>query len=482
MTSWFEKLNVILRNEKISEREFVPQQFYCNELFDLPPILTSLTSSALVFIDGVPKKSNGENSLEEDFHKALNTAGVFTEWIDVSKVLNIQPHDIHASHSYVSKIGEVIQAKPLSAVIVLGSGSLTDLVKHALHELQSSQKLISVPTAISVTAYTSSFAVLDWNGAKRTKPSKHIAATLWVKPFVANAPHRMSQAGYGDLIAPFLAYGDWALANILGLAPNYSLTAHRLLEPFFTGIHNCANNIGQSFFDSETTECLCASLAMAGIGMSAAGETAPFSGCEHAISHGLDFLRTTSCRPHVLHGEQVALSALVSSSLFDWFLQTPKPDTRRWRTDTSDELITVLTKQFNQAPLWGELEFSISPQDREISRRKIRDKIEAAKFEFIADYKKKALAWESLLPQRQNIAQHWEDVQKTVRELTLRNSQVEELLRKSKLPLCPEQTSPLTTSMEFRWATRFAPFVRSRVSIADMVFWMGEDPVLVAGL
>jgi glycerol dehydrogenase-like iron-containing ADH family enzyme len=216
--------------------------------------------------------------------------------------------------------------------------------------------------------------------------------------------------------------------------------------------------------------------------MSSAGETAPFSGCEHAISHGLDFLRTASHRPHVLHGEQVALSSLASSCLFDWFLETPQPDTRKWRTNTPDEFVTVLTTQFNQAPFWGEQEFSISFQESQKVRQEFLATIECAKLEFIADYKKKAAAWESLLPQRRNLAHNWKDVQKTIRDLTLRNSQVEDLLRKSRLPLCPEETSPRTTSSEFRWATRFAPFVRSRVSIADMVFWMGEDPALIAGL
>jgi glycerol-1-phosphate dehydrogenase [NAD(P)+] len=482
MTFWFEKLRTVLETEEISDPRLVPSQFSCNALSELPHILASFPAEVFVFWDGVPKKSSVDGCVEKDFQSALSAAGIHSEWVDASKVLSLPPQEIHASHKHVSKIWSVIQAKPKHAVIVLGSGSLTDLVKHALFEGHSSQKLISVPTAISVTAYTSAFAVLDWNGAKRTKPSRHIDSTLWIKPFVANAPHRMSQAGYGDLLAPFLAYGDWSLANTLGLAPSYSLKAYRLLEPFFAGIQQCAQNMKNGFFDDETTECLCASLAMAGIGMSVAGETAPFSGCEHAISHALDFLRTTSSRTPVLHGEQIALSSLVSSSLFDWFLTTPKPDVRKWRTHSPDELVNVLTAQLDLAPFWGEQEFFLPATAREKRLQEISASLELAKSEFVSDYKMKALAWENNLPHRKTLAHNWEDIQRTVRMLTMRSPQVEDLIRKAGLPLCPEETIPRTTPTEFRWATRFSPFVRSRFSIADMVFWMGEDPALIAGL
>ncbi len=489
MCHWFEKLDAIIEREGFVRTPFVPKQPYCCNENETIIALNTLFSehlkcakSALVFVDGVEKLASHKKTIDAVFREITSATGIETHWHNISSLLNVQPENLHASHKHVSKIREVLRNSQCGVAITLGSGTLTDLVKHALYEENSDKKLVSVPTAISVTAYTSAFSVLDWNGAKRTKPSRNVNAVLWVEPFVANAPHRMTQAGYGDLLAPFWAYGDWALANAFGLAPNYNIQSFRLLEPFFDGIKQCAHTVGTGTFNSETMECLCASLGMAGIGMSAAGETAPFSGCEHAVSHGLDFLRTTSGRTYVLHGEQVALASLTSAALFDWFLNTPRPDIRKWRTETPDEMINVLNVTFDAAPFWGEQEFLLSQIERNQKLAAIEPALSAARAEFIADYRKKAEIWHNLAGKRQQIAQQWYEIQNTVRNLTMRGDVLEALLKNARLPLSPEETFPKTTPMELRWAARFSPFVRSRASIADVVFWMGEDPVIISGL
>jgi glycerol-1-phosphate dehydrogenase [NAD(P)+] len=482
MTKEFEKLESTLGECGVLGKHFVPQQLFCKERSLLPQFLSTLGQQAVVFVDGVSKKCEGATEIDSVFREALCASGISFDWINTSEVLNVLPPNLQASCSHIATLREITRAHSAKTFVVLGSGTLTDLVKYALHEEQIYSKLVSIPTAISVTAYTSQFSILDWHGAKRTKLSRCPDTVIWVHPFVANAPHAMSKAGYGDLLAPFLAYGDWALAHALGFAPSYSDLAMRLLKPFLESIKKCSRNVGENLLDLKTTEILCASLGMAGIGMSAAGETAPFSGCEHAISHGLDFLRTVSHRPHVLHGEQVALACLASAALFDWFLATPKPDVRKWRTDTLEEYLEILRSQFEAAPYWGESEFTFTPQERRKKQQEIEDTLKKAELEFHSDYSKKATLWRAQISMRKALAENWESLQHTIATLTMRSSDLEKLMREACLPLSPEDTNPRTTPMEYRWAVRFAPFVRNRLSIADLAFWMGEDPAILAGL
>ena len=86
-----------------------------------------------------------------------------------------------------------------------------------------------VPTAASVTAFTSSLAVLLVDGVKRTRPSRFPDAVVCDLETLADAPPAMTRAGLGDCVARFISYGDWYLAHQLGLVDRYSETPLALM-------------------------------------------------------------------------------------------------------------------------------------------------------------------------------------------------------------------------------------------------------------
>ena len=259
-------------------------------------------------MDGFPKKcSEGPTAqIDKEFQALLIEAGIPFCWTDLSSELAIPPGELHASHACLEQIRSVVREGKEDAAIVLGSGSITDLVKHALHLEGRPIPFVSIPTALTVTAFTSAFAIIDFHGAKRTLQSRPVSAAFWVRPFLECAPASMSRAGYGDLLARFVAYGDWLLGHRLGVMERYDESAFRLMEPFAGGIREAADGFAGYPLPQEATACTAAALAMAGISMSTAGETTPLSGFEHVISHALDFLRLTAGRELVFHGEQVA--------------------------------------------------------------------------------------------------------------------------------------------------------------------------------
>ena len=341
---WFETLHRTLDRERIPQdpkkSPLVPVQYYAESLGEFRETLLRWFQASLpgnsrirVFVDGVAKKcSEGPTAqIDKAFRALLSEAGIPFRWTDLSAALSVSPGELHASHECLERIRSVVREGEEDAAIVLGSGSITDLVKHALHLEGRHIPFVSIPTALTVTAFTSAFAIIDFHGAKRTLQSRPVSAAFWVRPFLECAPASMSRAGYGDLLARFVAYGDWFLGHRLGVMERYDESAFRLMEPFAGGIREAADGFASYPLPQEATACTAAALAMAGISMSTAGETTPLSGFEHVISHGLDFLRLTAGRELVFHGEQVALGSLVSARTIDRLLGMENLQDIIWR-------------------------------------------------------------------------------------------------------------------------------------------------------
>jgi glycerol-1-phosphate dehydrogenase [NAD(P)+] len=479
MNRWFETLHHTLDGEKISEdpkkSPLVPLQVYADSLNELREAFSRWFQACRptggrirVFVDGVDKKCSAGPSAQIDgeFRTLLNEAGIPFRWTDLSAELAIPPGELHASHECLERIRGVVREGKEDAAIVLGSGSITDLVKHALHLEGRPIPFVSIPTALTVTAFTSAFAIIDFHGAKRTLQSRPVSAAFWVKPFLECAPPGMSRAGYGDLLARFVAYGDWFLGHRLGVMERYDESAFRLMEPFAGGIRASADGFADYPLPQEATACTAAALAMAGISMSTAGETTPLSGFEHVISHALDFLRLTAGRDLVFHGEQVALGSLVSARTIDRLLAMDNLRRVAWRDEDVGQSLRVLEERMAAAPL---------PRGGE----PCRDKIDAARAEFSVEYRKKSERWASARPRIGSFVDAWGDIRLELARLTMRAGELEPLLKKSGLPCRPGETDPPTTEEEFRWAVAFSPFVRVRMNLSDLLFWMGREDLVV---
>ena len=470
MTTTFSLFYDTLQKEKSENNKYVPQQYYAKDhaqfnLQFLEYAKENNLSSCLVLTDGEFKKSDLESS--EDIQNVfLKNTSLKLEWINLSKECGVNPKDIHASEFFLKKLMSLLSEKTHTHYIALGSGTITDLLKHALFLLKKENiYFISIPTATTVTAFTSAFSVVDIDGAKRTRPSQNIHATFWIEPLLKAAPLSMLKAGFGDLLAFFVAYGDWYLGHELNLSDNYDEIAFRLMMPFkffLTGPE--LMKISPQNYLFEHMNLFSQTLAMAGVSMSICGQTAPLSGYEHVISHGLDFLKLNSNRELVLHGEQVALSTMASSTSFQWLINEAEFSEKNFRNLNEKEISLLLNKLFLKAPFMDNEE------------KNITHFVEL----FLPDYNQKNERWKNAQSLFPNFLKRWPEIKKHLSQLVLPPTNLEQILIKMELPYFPESTYPKTAALEFRWAVRFAPFVRSRFCLADFIFWIGEDPCAIA--
>jgi glycerol-1-phosphate dehydrogenase [NAD(P)+] len=271
-------------------------------------------------------------------------------------------------------------------VVVVGSGSITDVVKYARH-LDAEARgqpvpMISFPTAASVTAYTSALAVLKVDGAKRTLASQPPDAVICDLQTLRDAAPAMTVAGFGDVLARSVAYGDWYLAWQLGMDDGFSEIPGKLLAHAEQAMIDRAEAVAARKADG--VRAVMDALLLAGMAMSVVNQTAPVSGWEHVISHFLDMTADHDGRTPALHGGQVGVGTLVSAHAYE----------RVWATLDLDRLA---------AP--------VSARDIDADLQRIEgmfntfDPSGKMAVEVVRDYAKKARRWQDALAVRRAFAE-----------------------------------------------------------------------------
>ncbi len=296
-------------------------------------------------VEGVSRRAAGGTALLVMDHTPMTRAGqslkprltdMFARRLslDVRTLPNDPSLAFHPTLPWCERLAEELHE--IACVVALGSGSICDVAKYArhLHEQASGRVLpfVCIPTAASVTAYTSALSVITVDGAKRTLPSRPPEAIYADLPTLAEAPTAMTAAGFADVLARSVAYGDWFLAHQLGMDDYFSLVPTRVLEPAETRMIALAEQVHRRELDG--IRALTEALMLAGMSMSLVNQTAPISGWEHVISHHLDTTADRDGRDHALHGAQVAVGTQAAARAYEQLL--PQLDRGMLVRDLSD--------------------------------------------------------------------------------------------------------------------------------------------------
>ena len=362
---------------------------------------------------------------------------------------------VHAEYEHVE--GILWGLEPGTALIALGSGTVTDIAKHAAylfdqqHPELPSMVYICIPTANSVTAYAANMAVLLKDGVKRTLPSRFPNAIISDLRILASAPKAMTLAGLGDCCARFVAYGDWYLASALGLVDFYSEVPLALLNNLDKILLEAASAIGQRSHKGEAI--LARALLLAGIAQSVVNMSAPISGTEHVISHVLDMIASHYHRGLALHGAQVGVATLTVARLYQNFLDTFNP--RAVRFDTCYPKPERMKAHIYQ--LFGEV-----------------DSTGAMAEECWRDYSKKLAQWQDNRVLFEQFCQSWNEIHREkLASLVCPPTIVQQILANASAPLIPQDLEPSINWEEYDFAVNNGHFIRSRFVLSDLLYFLG---------
>ncbi|HVB23447.1 MAG TPA: iron-containing alcohol dehydrogenase [Ktedonobacteraceae bacterium] len=411
-------------------------------------------SATIVLVMDTVAMRRGEQELKPFVQALLRDAGYTIEplWLEGD-----QYGLVHADFAQVQRVRTAL--RPGIALVALGSGTVTDIAKHAAylydqeHQAQQPMVYICCQTANSVTAFAANMAVLLKDGVKRTLPSRYPTAIISDLRVLASAPKAMTLAGLGDCCARFVAYGDWYLANALGLVEFYSEVPLALLANLEAILTAHAVAIGQRTYEGEAV--VARALLLAGIAQSIVNMSAPISGTEHVISHVLDMIADHYQHGLALHGAQVGVATLTTSHLYQHFLNTFDP--RTLNLDTCYPSDTAMQTHIQH------LFANIDPNGTMAQ-------------ECWSDYATKLTLWRQNRPHLAQFCARWQDEhQPKLASLVSSPDKVHAILAQAGAPLTPNDLKPPISQEEYNFAVRNGHFIRQRFVLGDLLYFLGWE-------
>jgi glycerol-1-phosphate dehydrogenase [NAD(P)+] len=419
-------------------------------IFTLPTVLEDIAAGAgrvILVQDKTPMDRGGED-LKPLVQRILGDAG----WQVRTVVLEPgEDGEAHADDHAVDQVRAALE--PGVPVVALGSGTVTDVAKHASHlfgqEQHAPVPLVFCATANSMLAYTAQMAVISKDGVKRTWPSRLSNVLIQDTTILRDAPAHTGLAGIGDIAPMYVSFGDWYLAYRLGLGSfrqasvDFLTDVRALLLPY-------AKDMGER--TPVGVGVLSRLLTLCGLTATIAGETAPLSGYEHVNGHMLDMAAAHFGRPIGSHGSQVGMAVLLCSVSFNVLI---------------DELNPAAVDVDACYPSFEAMEARVRDTFAEV------DPSGRMGEECWSDYRSKLDGWYRARPKFESLLAGWPAERDRLRELVPPAEECVEALLNAGLPMRFEDLPVPIPEEQARWAFTNAHLMRNRLSHADLLNFLG---------
>lgn len=337
-------------------------------------------------------------------------------------------------------------------LVAVGAGSINDIVK--LASFKAGRPYVVCPTAPSMNGYTSGIAAIMRKGVKRTVAAQAPVAVIADLLVLTFAPAALQRAGLGDMLSKTVSNADWKLSHLIkgGFYCDLPLD---IVDEAEKSCRRFADSIGKS--EPKGIRVLTEALLMSGISMVIAGSSSPASGGEHLISHFWDMTAHLNNRNPHLHGEQVGVATIVTSTLYEKMRQI----------DPSEINLSNLRKHYPDLERLAErIEKIHGPFHKEV----------------LAEVTKKYLTLEAKEREWSFILKNWQDIWRDLSQILISSDQIKKSLKQAKAPVTVQELG--ISPEELRNAFIHAKDIRSRYSILDFADDLGlleylMEPVLM---
>ncbi len=205
-------------------------------------------------------------------------------------------------------------------VMGIGSGVINDCCKVLCHAVGVKQLIVG--TAPSMDGYASNSSSMIRERIKVSLYNAAPAAIICDIDIIKNAPMRMLWAGFGDMLAKYIAICEWRISHLV-TGEYYCENIAGLMRSSLKKIVD--NAAGLKVRDENAVQATVEGLVLSGVAMSYAGVSRPASGLEHYFSHLWEMMALDRGTPYELHGIQVGVGTLQTLKLYDK-IRKMKPD------------------------------------------------------------------------------------------------------------------------------------------------------------
>ncbi len=206
------------------------------------------------------------------------------------------------------------------AYVAVGSGVVNDLAKWLASDAGVPYAVYA--TAASMNGYASANVAGTVDGVKRLFLGRAPLVVAADPQVIARAPHMLTTAGLGDVIAKPVSNADWLVGSAL-FGEEYSDVIAGMISALEPSYVDRPEAVGQC--DPAALRALFEALVLSGCAMTLQGSSVPASGGEHLISHTIDMKSSLDGRPHDRHGRQVGVATIFASALYQHILAVENP-------------------------------------------------------------------------------------------------------------------------------------------------------------
>ena len=217
----------------------------------------------------------------------------------------------------------------VDGVLAVGTGSVHDPCRLAC--ARRGKKLCLFATAPSMDGFASYSAPIVNGNFKITYPAKCPEVIIGDTKILAEAPAALKSAGFGDMMAKYVALIDWQVSNLL-TGESYCTRVAELTRTAADRIFAMADRVTQR--DEKTAAAIFESLLLTGIAMSFTKTSRPGSGTEHILAHFWECMELLEGKTPNYHGVDVGVATLMVLQYYEKLAQlrqvTAHPEVCNW--------------------------------------------------------------------------------------------------------------------------------------------------------
>lgn len=410
-----------------------------NLLKNLPALINSYVSGGTACI-GVIYDRHIEEKLNGLFFEPFDRLNLAHRRVPLGKVGLLLEASTEVGDRAAAELPDEI-----NFLIGIGSGVISDLTKWIATKRHLTFLLMG--TAASMNAYTSITGTMTENNIKSTRWLDPAKAVLLDSTFIATAPHEMTCAGVGDLLARQIANADWKLAQRIR-GTYFCSVPFQMMAPFQGAYLSRVSNLQQR--DLAALEKLSDAILVSGYSMTILnGETSPSSGSEHILSHFFDFQHEIFGKPKNYHGSQVGIGTVIMSTAYDMLREMDLSHLNIDEIERSRPSMAALQLEHEQ--VFGNYHAVF---DGVVAKKRIPD--------------------EDFRPYIRNIVDSWERVWPEIEPFLLPASEIRSIMKNAGAQI--SLASIHRTAEDALQALLFGSRYRPRYTILDLLWEMGLFP------
>ena len=206
----------------------------------------------------------------------------------------------------VERVEAILASGEADAVVAVGTGSSHDPCRLACARRGAPLALFG--TAASMDGFASYSAPIVSGAFKTTHPAKCPEVVMADSTVLAAAPAALKSAGFGDMMAKYVALIDWRVSNLVSGETLCERVAG-LVRQATDRIFSLAPRVLAT--DEESAAAVFEALLLTGVAMSFTKTSRPGSGTEHILAHFWECMELVEGKTPNYHGTDVGVATLL---------------------------------------------------------------------------------------------------------------------------------------------------------------------------